>query len=377
MSVAPSPAAASRRPPMNIAVLVARYSISGVPLAQVRLARALADHGHRVTLVFGYSADKLPPPIEGIDLRVWDSPQARGLLRPLMRLLRDDRPDIVFSAEDHLNVLVLIAALLTGSKARISGSSRVTPFDTYSNRPLTKRWWLKQLARLTAVRADALTCVSKDMVGQYRTVFGDKARYQCIYNIVDDPANRARLTEPVDDAWLGGGGAPVAVAAGSLQPWKGFDDAIEAVGRIRDDGRDLRLLILGEGPERGRLQAQIARLALEDRVRLVGHVDNSLKYFATADLFVLSSHVEGLPNVLVEAMMAGTSCVATDCPTGPREVLGDGRFGKLVPMRDPAALAAGMLDALDHPVAPDLAAEAVRPFGVATVLDQHFRSLGL
>ena len=362
---------------MKIAVLVARYSISGVPLAQLRLARGLADQGHRVTLVFGYAADKAPRPIEGIDLRVWDSPQARGLLRPLMRLLRDERPDIVFSAEDHLNVLVLIAALLTGSKAKISGSSRVTPLDTYSNRPLTKRWWLKQLARLTACRADALTCVSQDMVGQYRTLFGDRARYQCIYNIVDDPANRARLAEPVDDPWLGDGGTPVAVAAGSLQPWKGFDDAIEAIGKIRDQKRELRLLILGEGPERAALEAQIARLGLEDRVRLVGHVENSLKYFARADEFVLSSHVEGLPNVLVEAMMAGTSCVATDCPTGPREVLGGGTFGKLVPMRDPAALAAGMLDALDHPVAPELAAEAIRPFGVATVLDQHFRSLGL
>ena len=176
---------------------------------------------------------------------------------------------------------------------------------------------------------------------------------------------------------MGDGGGPIAVAAGSLQPWKGFDDAIEAIGQIRDQGRGLRLLILGEGPERGRLEAQIVQLLLQDRVRLVGHVDNSLKYFAKADLFVLSSHVEGLPNVLVEAMMAGTSCVATDCPTGPREVLGDGRFGKLVPMRDPAALAAGILEALYHPVAPELAAEAVRPFGAATVLDQHFRSLGL
>ena len=136
-------------------------------------------------------------------------------------------------------------------------------------------------------------------------------------------------------------------------------------------------MILGEGPERPALEARIVRLGLGDRVRLVGHVDNSLKYFARADLFVLSSHVEGLPNVLVEAMMAGTSCVATDCPTGPREVLDGGRFGTLVAMRDPAALAAGMIAALDHPVSPELAAEAVRPFAVATVLDQHFRSLGL
>jgi glycosyltransferase involved in cell wall biosynthesis len=146
---------------------------------------------------------------------------------------------------------------------------------------------------------------------------------------------------------------------------------------VRDQGRDLRLLILGEGPERPALEAQIARLGLSDRVRLVGHVDNSLKYFARANLFVLSSHVEGLPNVLVEALMCGTSCVATDCPTGPREVLGDGKYGTLVAMRDPAALAAGMLAALANPITPELAAEAVAPFGVATILDQHWLSLGL
>lgn len=362
---------------MKIALLVARYSISGVPLAQVRLARALAEAGHRVTLVFGYAEGKRPLPVQGVEVRLWNSPQTRGLLWPIMRLLSDEKPDVVFSAEDHLNVLVLIAARLTGSKAKISGSSRVTPYDTYSNRLLTKRWLLKQLAPLAAPRADALTCVSKDMVGQYRAMFGERDRRQAIYNIVDDPANRARIHEPVIEPWFGDGGGPVVVAAGSLQSWKGFGDAIDAIGLLRDQGRDLRLLILGEGPERPVLETRIASLGLTDWVRLVGHVDNSLKYFAAADLFVLSSHVEGLPNVLVEALMCGTSCVATDCPTGPREVLAGGKYGMLVPMRDPAALAEGIIGALAHPITSELAAEAVAPFGVATILEQHFASLGL
>ena len=363
--------------PLTIFLIVARFSISGVPLAQVRLARALAAQGHRVTIIFGFAPGKQPPVVEGVSMRVWDSPKARGLLCPIMRLLRDEKPDVVFSAEDHLNVLVLIAALLTGCKAKISASSRVTPYDTYSDNPLDKRWVLKQLTRLTARRANALTCVSKDMVDQYRAIFGPSDRHQCIYNIVDDPANRARRDEPVDEPWFRDGGGPVAVAAGSLQPWKGFADAIDAIALVRDQGHALRLLILGEGPERGALEAQIARLDLKNRIKLVGHVENSMQYFSRADLFVLSSHVEGLPNVLVEALMCATSCVATDCPTGPREVLGDGTYGTLVPMRDPVALAAGMLTALARPIAPALAAEAVVPFGVAMVLDQHMRSLGL
>jgi glycosyltransferase involved in cell wall biosynthesis len=181
----------------------------------------------------------------------------------------------------------------------------------------------------------------------------------------------------VDHPWFAPGGGPLAVAAGSLQPWKGFADAIEAIALLRDRGVAIRLAILGEGPLRGELEALIAGRGLADRVLLVGHVDNPLAYFSKADIFVLSSLVEGLPNVLVEAMMCGCTPVSTDCPTGPREVLQDGRFGYLVPMRDPAALADGIEKAIRAPTDPELLAEAVKPFGQDIVLDRHFALLGL
>lgn len=361
---------------MKITVLVARYSISGVPLAQIRLARALAEDGHQVTLIFGYAGSHRPPPIQDVELRIWDHRQTRGLFRPVISIFRKERPDIVFSAEDHLNVIVLIAALLTRSKSKISISSRVTPFDTYSNRPLTKRWFLKHLSRATFARADALTCVSRDMVGQYREVFG-QTRHRAIYNIVDDPPNRARITQPAKHRWFEGSGPPIVVGAGSLQPWKGFADLIAAIGYLRDRGRHARLLILGEGPQRPELESLIAKLDLADRIDLAGHVENPLAVFAQASLFVLSSRVEGLPNVLVEAMMAGCPVIATDCPTGPREVLDDGRFGLLVPVGDVQGLAAAISTMLESPTDPALLAEAVRAFTAEAVLAAHFDALGL
>ena len=136
-------------------------------------------------------------------------------------------------------------------------------------------------------------------------------------------------------------------------------------------------MILGDGPLRGELQSQIRKLGLEDTVRLVGYVDNPLKYFSRADVFVLSSHVEGLPNVLVEAMMCGCTPVSTDCPTGPREVLQDGKYGYLVPVRNPVELAAGIERALDHPISKQKLAEAIRPFEEGAVLKRHFELLGL
>lgn len=360
---------------MKITVITPRYMISGVALAQHRFARALAARGHDVDLVIGRVDPGLDvPPSPGVKVNVLGRAKVRHLAVPLWRHLRRARPAIVFTAEDHLNTLVTLVALAARSSAKISGSSRVTPFDTYSNRWLTKRWLLKILSRLSFARADALTCVSKDMVGQYRTLFGQAAPHVAVYNIVDDAAARARAADPVAEPWLNDKRGPVVIAAGTLAPWKGFGDLIDAFASVR---REARLIILGDGPLRGALEAQIARLGLGERVKLPGFVHQPINFFARAEVFALSSTVEGLPNVLVEAMIAGCTPVATDCPTGPREVLDGGRFGYLVPVGDVAALAAAIEQAIDRPIAPDLLAEAVRPFGEATVIDRHFALLGL
>ncbi len=360
---------------MKISVVTPRFAISGVPLAQLRFARALAARGHDVELIIGRTDEGLAvPPALGVKLTVFGQPKVRHMAVALWRHLRRAKPEVVFTAEDHLNTLVVLVALAARSRARISGSSRVSPFDTYSSRWLSKRWLLKQLSRLSFRRADVLTCVSQDMVDQYRTVFGANAPHVAVYNIIDDAAARARSSDPVDDPWLAEKRGPVVIAAGTLAPWKGFGDLIEAFADVRSDAR---LIILGEGPDRAELEAQIERLGLRDRVKLPGFAHNPINYFARADVFALSSHVEGLPNVLVEAMIAGCTPVATDCPTGPREVLDGGRFGYLVPVRDPTAMAAAIEQALDHPIAPALLAEAVRPFEESAVLDRHFELLGL
>lgn len=358
---------------MKILVVTPRYAISGVPLAQARFAAALAQKGHQVTLMIGRcDPDLVVPPAPGVTQHILGAPQVRSMLWPLVRHLREDKPEVVFSAEDHLNCIVLAAALLTGSSARISGSSRVTPFDTYSKTWFTKRWVLKHAMQLLAPRAQALTCVSQDMVTQYRTLFPHMG-HTFVYNIVDSPAARKRMAEPVEDAWFIDGHCPPVIAAGSLMPWKGFADLIRAMPLVAG----ARLIILGEGPERPVLEKLIGELGLQDRVRLPGRVDNPLKYFARARVSALSSHVEGMPNVLVEAMMCGCTPVATDCPTGPRELLRGGRYGYLAKVGDPTSIAAALRQAIDQPIALELLAEAVRPFGQDQVIDRHFKLLGL
>lgn len=361
---------------MKIAVLLARYSITGVPLAQMRLARALAARGHDVDLVIGcLDEGSSPPAAPGVRVHVWNRPQVRAMLLPLMTFLNGERPDVVFSAEDHLNTMLLLAAVLTRSRTKISGSSRVTPFDTYSDKPWTKRWFLKHAARALMWRADALTCVSRDMVDQYRRVFRSP-KHVCVYNIVSDSASRERMLEPVAHPWAADTAVPLVVAAGRLAPWKGFADLIRAM-KLLTTRMPVRLLILGDGPLRSELQGQIDDLGLGEAVQLVGYVENPLKYYARADVFALSSLVEGMPNVLVEAMMCGCTPVSTDCPTGPRELLQNGKYGYIVPVGSAEAMADGIAHALQRPIPRERLAEAIGPFEEHEVLERHFQVLGL
>lgn len=361
---------------MKVSVITARFAVSGVALAQIRFATALANRGHQVSLLVGYVDPEFQfPDVPGVRVIVWHRKKVRSMLVPLTHFLWKENPDIVFSAEDHLNAVVLLAAILSGSKAKVSASSRVTPFDTYSDKPFSKRLLLKYFMRSVMWRADALTCVSEDMVDQYRQVF-DSPPHVSIYNIVDDRDSRLRMKQELDHEWFLEKQCPVLVAAGRLAPWKGFVDLIRAMKLVADE-RQVRLVILGDGPQRSELDSLIQQLNLTGSICLAGYVNNPLKYYAHADVFILSSLVEGLPNVLVEAMMCGCTAVSTDCPTGPREVLQDGKFGYLVPVHDPEAMAAAIQKALDNPTPPALLAEAVSPFEESAVVDRHFEVLGL
>ena len=302
---------------MKIAVITPLFTLAGVPLAQMRFARALSKAGHEVEFLIGNIEDKYDIPNNN-DFKIINLNfiKVRNSLFTLAKYIYIKKPHVIFTAEDHLNIFVILAAILTRSKVKISASSRVTPFDTYSNKVFTKGWFLKIMMNAIMWRADVLTCVSIDMVEQYKSIF-KKSRHICIYNIIIDDISTKRIEEPIKHDWIDDKKYPLLIAAGRLAPWKGFEYLIQAI-KILSENIQVRLIILGDGPLREKLQKLINELNLNDYISLLGYVENPLKYFSKADIFVLSSTVEGLPNVLVESMMCGCTPVATDCPTGPR-----------------------------------------------------------
>ena len=141
------------------------------------------------------------------------------------------------------------------------------------------------------------------------------------------------------------------VSAGRLNHEKGFHLLISAVDELRRRCPDLelRVALLGEGPHRAKLEQQAIDLKLSDIIKLPGFQENAAAWYRSADLFVLPSLMEGMPNVLLEAMACGTPVISSNCHSGPAEILDKGRLGELVAVNDVDSLLNGLLKCLLHP----------------------------
>ena len=131
-------------------------------------------------------------------------------------------------------------------------------------------------------------------------------------------------------------------------PQKNQKMLIDAMAVVHKAHPEVTLKIFGEGPEENSLLAHIHELELDDCVQLMGKTADVAGELARADLFVFSSDFEGMPNALMEAMAAGMPCVSTDCPTGPKELIGENERGLLVPLGDTEAFAAAVLYMIEH-----------------------------
>lgn len=223
-----------------------------------------------------------------------------------------------------------------------------------------------EYAKSPLCRADTIIAVSGEVGRIFQRKFGAE-RVRVIHNPHDIGAIQRLAAETVTHPWFEDRTGPVVVGIGRLRRQKNFKLLIQAVGDLnrRRGARPVRLLLFGEGPERRLLLRTIRRHGQRTHVSLMGWVPNPHKYLARADLFVLSSDWEGLPNTLVEALACGVPVISTDCPSGPREILRDGACGRLVRRGDRAGLTKAMHELLDDPHE----AQRLRERGAARALD--------
>jgi glycosyltransferase involved in cell wall biosynthesis len=338
------------------------------------LANGFARRGHAVDLLLAraegpYLADISP------DVRIIDFNKSgvAACLPQLSRYLRRSRPYALLSMLSHANVVALLANRLAGSPSHVvvcECSSVVECQRTY-RRPRDRL--VRTMMRLTYPWASKITTVSDAIVDELHAGIGIRREQMLsIPNPVVPSDLIAQSREPFE-CDLFGQGRPVLVAAGRLAPEKDFVTLIRALKLLRER-RDAALVILGEGPERPKLESLAAELELCDHIRMPGFVGNPFPFMRAASVFVLSSRFEGMPGALVQAMACGTPVVSTDCRTGPREILDGGKWGTLVPVGDPAALAGGIAEVLDREEHPDVRERTDR-YTEASSVDRYLQVL--
>jgi glycosyltransferase involved in cell wall biosynthesis len=222
---------------------------------------------------------------------------------------------------------------------------------------------------------DRLICVSEGVAEDTRRLAGLPAeRTPVIRNPVVGPELPELAAQAPDHPWLAPGAPPVVLGIGRLTRQKDFATLLRAFARVRGE-REVRLLILGDGGLRGELEALAPELGIARDVELPGFQKNPYAFLARAGVFVLSSIWEGSPNALAEALALGVPAVATDCPSGPREILQDGRVAPLVPMESPEALASAIIQMLEAPPPPEALQAAVAEYTVERSVARYLATL--
>ena len=323
----------------SIAIYLPGLRTGGAEISMINLAKGFATNGAHVTIVVHQLDDSLRDRTADMEIVSLDVKSSITALPRLVRFLRTRKPDILMAAFPHNNIVAVAARLLAGQKTRVVLTEHA-PLSVQIRHAKTLRYKVLPLIVPFAYPcADAIVAVSRGVQDDLRRMLPiGGGKVQVIYNPVL-PANwNDMANEDIDDDWFGRDDLRIVISAGRLSAEKDFPSLIRAFSHLTEAHPSLRLVILGDGPERPALEQLIAQYGLQDRVRLAGFVQNPYPYLRRSSIFVLSSTFEGFGNVIVEAMACGLKIVSTDCPVGPKEILGDGEYGTLVPVGDVPAL---------------------------------------
>lgn len=361
----------------QIVFLIPSFSTGGAERNVIHVANKLSKEGVNIQFIVINSSGELRNTLNtDINVISLNSSRMSMAIPKLTRLLNKDRPEVIMSTLTQASLALMIARFFLDYKPKIilrveCVLSKMINDEKHNNIffhlfPLLIRHLFKQ--------ANWLIAISKGVKEDLETTFGIK---RDIIRVIYNPAIPENLTElaqqQVDHEWYANKILPVIIAVGRLTKQKSFDTLIKAFERVNLKCK-ARLVILGDGPERKRLEQMTEELKISESVWMPGIVQNPYKYIKKSDVFVLSSVYEGFGNVLAEALACKISIVSTDCKSGPAEILNYGKYGRLVTVLDHTAMSDAILQALNDKtyVIDDVWLEH---FTVNTVSSQYYKLL--
>ncbi|NSW52385.1 MAG: glycosyltransferase [Anaerolineae bacterium] len=357
----------------RIVLFFSNLSGGGIQRVMLSLAEGMLQAGWQVDLLVldgtGPLAEQIPP---GCRLLDFSLPHVYQALPNVVSYLRSSQPEVLFTAQTHYNLAAMLSRVLSGWKGRLILSEHINLSKQTAHSKNMMEQLYPTLARWFYPFADKVVVVSQDAADDLvRRCRLPASRVTVIHNpVLTRPVETLMKPEP-EPPWPHSPSAPLFLAAGRLTPQKNFPLLLQAFTKVLEQEPAAHLVILGEGEDRLALSALAVNLGIHGSVWLPGFVPNPYPWMARCSVFVLSSSWEGFGNVLVEAMACGTPVVATDCPSGPAEILEKGRLGRLVPPEDAAALAAAMLAEWRSPHQPHVLKQRAADFTLDAILPKY------
>lgn len=356
----------------KVALYIPSMNGGGAERVMLALANGLAEKDILVDLVLNkVEGSYLKHASSKVNVVNLNTSRVINGIVPLAKYLSKEKPDVILSAMNYVNIATVLAQLISRSKTKVVLSEHGNLTESKKNLSKIKGAVITSLMRWTYRKADCIVAVSNGVADALSNELKiNRSKITTIYNPIFSEALVERSKESISHAWAKKSAPPLILGVGRLTLQKDFKTLIHAFKQVREKN-NCNLIILGEGELRVELEQLINSLDLNDNAKLLGFVDNPYAWMSHADLFVLSSIYEGFGNVIVEAMACGTPVVSTDCPSGPTEILEGGLWGDLVSPGNPDLLAKAIIHSLDNPVQKDVKTRA-EFFSVDNAVDQYF-----
>ena len=347
---------------------------AGAEMVAVNLANEMARQGYNVHMTLmrkqGDYLSHLHPNITVFDLQIPVNQNSRykfkHVVGPLTNYLREQKPDAMIVYSWPLTFHAALTKKIARSCTKIIASEHIC-WSAYLKpkrffRRLKIRLGMALAYRLNDVTLNVSLDASRDLE---RFAFLPKHFVNTIYN-----PYRPQINEQEKNVLSSWNGCYKILSVGRLSNQKNYPLLLEALALVRKN-LDASLVILGRGEHEAILKEQAKNLGISKYVSLAGFVEQPLAYYQQADLYVMSSDYEGLPNVLLEALSQGLPIVSTNCPTGPREILDNGKFGLLSPVGDAESLAENIVQSLTKQHDKEKLIERSQIFNVETITKQY------
>jgi len=361
----------------KLSIFMSYFGFGGAEKNAILMANQLNAKNIDVELVVigdadGALASRLDPGVTVVNLNVEKVGQT---LNPLIAYLQKRQPDALQARIWPMTVIAVLAAKLSRQKIRVVCSEHTVLSISNIGKSFKNRVLIRLTTALAYRLAHARFGVSQGVADDMaKMALMPRTRFDVINN-ASSPIP-AKIT-PSEEQSHFAKERKIILAVGTLKAVKGFGLLIQAAAHLSQHREDFCVAIIGEGQERTRLEALITEHDLGETVTLFGFRKDVNKFYKGADVFALTSHLEGFVNVVVEALAFGLTIVSVDCPTGPQEILKGGEFGTLVEGRNPKVFSKALDHALDNLADPEHQTLRPKDFHIDKITQKYMRALNL